>query len=159
QSVLRFERNDRRAWTATRITYDTASPRAVLLSAAEDMLYVADGEPREGQGRELRAYPVRPDGGLDHPSVLHTFGKDHRGPHRGVEGMCLDADGHIIACGGWQRSGPGPMIMVLAPSGAVIESHPLPADRPNKCCFGGRDLDQLYVTTAQGELYQAKTDR
>jgi gluconolactonase len=159
QSVLRFERNERKAWTATRMTYDTTSPRAVLLSPAEDVLYVADGEPREGQGRELRAYPVRADGSLGHSSVLHTFGKDHRGPHRGIEGLCLDTDGNIVACGGWQRSGPGPMIMVFAPNGAVIESHPLPAEAPNKCCFGGRDLDHLYVTTAQGQLYRAKTDR
>jgi gluconolactonase len=159
QSVLRLERNERRAWTATRMTYDTASPRAVLLSAAEDVLYVADGEPRQGQGRELRAYPVRADGGLGPPSVLHPFGQDHRGPHRGIEGLCLDADGNIVACGGWRESGPGPMIAVFAPSGRVIETHPLPADRPNKCCFGGRDLDLLYVTTAQGQLYQAKTHR
>jgi gluconolactonase len=158
QSVLRLERNERRAWTATRMTYDTKSPRAVLLSPAEDVLYVADGEPRDGQGRDLRAYPVRADG-LGPHSVLHTFGKDYRGPHRGIEGMCLDADGNIVACGGWRESGPGPMILVFAPNGAVVESHPLPADRPNKCCFGGRDLDLLYVTTAQGQLYQAKADR
>jgi len=42
-SVLRLERNDRRAWVATRVTYDTASPRAVLLSPDEKTLYVADG--------------------------------------------------------------------------------------------------------------------
>src|SRR5262245_47472212 len=73
-SVLRLERNDRRAWVATRITHDTVSPRAVLLSPDERTLYVADGEPREGQKRELRAYPIRDDGTLDHPIVLHTFG-------------------------------------------------------------------------------------
>jgi gluconolactonase len=159
QSVLRFDRNERRAWTATRMTYDTVSPRAVLLSVAEDVQYVADGEPKEGQGRELRAYPVHGDGTLGHPVVLHTFGKDHRGLHRGVEGMCLDTHGNIVACAGWRQSGPGPVIMVFAPSGAVIETHPLPADRPNKCCFGGRDGNLLFVTTAQGELYQAKSDR
>src|ERR1700756_1703072 len=88
-SVLRLERNDRRAWVARRITYDTVSPRAVLLSPDEDTLYVADGDPAP-------------------PAVLHTFGADHRGPHRGIEGMCLDAEGNIVACGGWSRSGPGP---------------------------------------------------
>jgi hypothetical protein len=31
-SVLRLERNDRRAWVASRVTYDTVSPRAVLLA-------------------------------------------------------------------------------------------------------------------------------
>jgi gluconolactonase len=158
-SVLRLERNDRRAWVATRLTYDTISPRAVLLSSDETTLYVADGEPREGQRRELRAYPIRADGTLDHPILLHAFGSDHRGHHRGIEGMCLDADGNIVAVGGWQRSGPGPLVYVFAPSGAVIESHPIPADMPNKCCFGGPDLDRFYVTTAGGRLYQAKAGR
>jgi gluconolactonase len=154
-SVLRLERNDRRAWVATRLTYDTVSPRAVLLSQDQKTLYVADGEPREGQRRELRAYPVRDDGTLDHPIVLHAFGADHRGHHRGIEGMCLDADGNIVAVGGWRRSGPGPLVHVFAPSGAVIETHPIPADLPSKCCFGGPGLDTLYVGTGSGHLYRA----
>src|SRR5215510_4160016 len=158
-SVLRLARNDRRAWVASRLTYDTVSPRAVLLSPDERTLYVADGEPRDGQRRELRAYPIRDDGTLDHPIVLHTFGADHRGAHRGIEGMCLDADGNIVAVAGWRRSGPGPLVYVFAPGGAVIETHSLPADAPNRCCFGGRDLDRLYVTTAGGHLYEARTQR
>jgi len=140
---------------ASRLTYDTVSPRAVLLSPDEKTLYVADGEPRDGQRRELRAYPIRDDGTLDHPVVLHVFGADHRGPHRGIEGMCLDADGNIVAVGGWRRSGPGPLVYVFAPGGAILGTHPLPADLPNKCCFGGAGLDTLYVTTNGGQLYRA----
>jgi gluconolactonase len=155
-SVLRLERNDRRAWVATRVTYDTVSPRAVLLAPDEKTLYVADGEPKEGQARELRAYPLRDDLTVDHPVVLHTFGADHRGPQRGIEGMCLDADGNIVAVAGARRSGPGPLIYVFSPSGAVIASHPFPGDLPNKCCFGGAGLDTLFVTTAGGELFCAK---
>jgi gluconolactonase len=157
-SVLRLERNERRAWTARRITTDTISPRAVLLSPDEKTLYVADGEPRDARARELRAYPIRPDG-VGTCLVLHTFGADARGPHRGIEGMCLDVEGNIVACTGWLDSGPGPLITVFAPNGAVLETHPFPADRPNKCCFGGARLDLLYVTTAGGHLYHAKTDR
>jgi sugar lactone lactonase YvrE len=70
--------------------------------------------------------------------------------------MCLDAEGNIVAVGGWRRSGPGPLVCVFAPGGAVIESHPLPGDVPNKCCFGGRDLDTLYVTTGDGQLYRVQ---
>jgi gluconolactonase len=69
--------------------------------------------------------------------------------------MCLDSDGNVVAVGGWRRSGPGPLVYVFAPTGAIIETHPLPADLPNKCCFGGSGLDTLYVTTAGGELYGA----
>jgi gluconolactonase len=158
-SVLRLERNDRRAWVATRVTYDTVSPRAVLLSPDEKTLYVADGEAKEGQARELRAYPLRDDLTVDHAAVLHTFGADHRGPQRGIEGMCLDARGNIVAVAGARRSGPGPLVYVFSPEGAVIESHLFPADVPNKCCFGGPRLATLFVTTADGELYCAKTDR
>src|SRR5262249_33231853 len=133
--------------------------RAVLLSRDERALYVADGEPREGQRRELRAYPIRADGTLDHPIVLQVFGADHRGPQRGIEGMCLDAEGNIVAVGGWHRGGPGPLVYVFSPQGAVIESHPFPADLPNKCCFGGPGLDTLYVTTAGGQVFRAKASR
>jgi gluconolactonase len=157
-SVLRLERNDRRAWVASRVTYDTVSPRAVLLAPDERTLFVADGEPNDGQTRELRAYPLRGDLTVDHPEVLHTFGADHRGPHRGIEGMCLDAAGNIVAVAGWRRGGPGPLVYVFSPQGAVIASHPFPADMPNKCCFGGPGLDTLFVTTAGGELYCAKVD-
>jgi gluconolactonase len=159
QSVLRFARNERRAWIAARMTHDTACPRAVLLSAEEQTLYVADGDARGPSPRELRAYPIRQDGSLGRPDVLHTFGADHRGPHRGVEGVCLDVEGNIVACAGWRESGPGPQVYVFAPSGAVVETHAFPADSPNKCCFGGDDLGVLFVTTAGGHLYQAKTGR
>jgi gluconolactonase len=158
-SVLRLERNDRRAWVASRITHDTVSPRAVALAPDGNTLYVADGEPRDTQARELRAYPIRSDGTVDHPAVLHTFGQDHRGPQRGIEGLCLDQDGNIVAVGGWRRNGPGPRVYVFSAQGAVIESHEVPADLPNKCCFAGPGLDTLYVTTGGGHLYRAKTDR
>ena len=158
-SVLRLEKNERNAWTTRRVTYDTVAPRSVLLSPDEKTLYVAEGEPRAGTTRELRAYPIESDGTVGAYTVLQTFGADHLGPHRGIEGMCLDTDGNIVTCGGWKKSGPGPVISVLSPSGVVIESHPLPGDQPNRCCFGGEALDTLFVTTAGGELWAAKIGR
>lgn len=153
-SVLRLERNDRRAWIVKRVTYDTTEPRALLLSPDEGTLYVADGGPSSGSARELRAYPVRDDGTVATHTLLHSFGSDYRGPHRGIEGLCANADGNIVACGGWQRSGPGPLIYVFAPDGHIIETHRFPADMPNRCCFAGSDT--LYVTTGGGHLYRAK---
>ena len=88
--------------------------------------------------------------------LLHTFGADSRGVHRGIEGLCIDADGNIIAVGGWKRSGPGPLVYIFAPSGRVLESHALPEDRPVNCAFGDRDLSTLYVTTEAGHLLRAK---
>lgn len=157
QSVLRLSQGPRPQshWHIERMTYDTLRPRGVALSPDANTLYVADTDNDPGGRRELRAYPVLEDRSLGEPVVLHAFGADRRGVHRGIEGLCVDAQGRILACAGWQRSGPGPMVMVFSPGGAVLASHPLPVDMPVNCAFGGAGLDTLFVTTAQGHLLQA----
>ena len=138
------------------MTDDTTNPRCVLLAADERMVYVSEGNRRPEQARELRAYPVRDEETLGQPIVLHRFGADYRGEHRGVEGMCLDSDGNIVAVSGWRRSGPGPLVSVYSAAGAVIESHAVPSDLPMKCGFGGTGLDILYVTTGEGLLLRVR---
>jgi gluconolactonase len=156
-SVLRLELDAfRKLWSIRRMTFDTAAPRAVALSRDEATLYVAETDNRPLGRRELRAYGVREDGTLGAPSVLHTFGRDHRGEHRGIEGMCVDGAGRLYACAGWRKSGPGPHVHVFAPSGAIVTSHPFPADEPMCCAFG--EPGMLYVTTAGGELYRARIE-
>jgi len=65
----------------------------------------------------------------------------------------------LMALAGWKRSGLGPLIYVFSPSGAVLETHPVPADLPLRCAFGDVDLGSLYVTTGEGHLYRAKATR
>jgi gluconolactonase len=69
--------------------------------------------------------------------------------------MCVDREGNIVACAGWRKAGPGPLVCVFSASGAIIESHPIPSDQPMNCAFGDADLASLYVTTAGGELLRA----
>jgi gluconolactonase len=154
ESVFRLDPRPAGGWDLQRMTFDTTRPNGLALSSDESVLYVAQSEYGEGKKRELRAYPVRADGTLGGHSVLHNFY-----PHRGIDGMCLDDEGNLVATAGWLESGPGPMIYIFAPSGRVIETHPVPADRPTNCCFGGPDLTTLYVTTATGGLYAANTRR
>ncbi len=150
-SVLRLERDERKAWKLKRMTTDTTGPRAVLLSADEKTLYVADGDIEKGSGPcTLRAYPVADDGTLGKVSVLHTFAAGQRG----IEGMCLDSAGNIVACTGWKKNGAGPMITVFSNTGAVIESVSVPADLPMRCAFGDAGLGSLYVTTGEGQLFR-----
>ena len=155
-SVLRLEQRPDRTWVIRRMTYDTTSPNGILVSQDQQTLYVAQSDYGEDKKRELRAYPIREDGTLGSYTVLHTFGIDSRGPHRGVDGMCLDTEGNIIACAGWQQSGPGPMIYVFSPSGRVLETHAMPVDRPTNCTFGDADLRTLYITTGGGHLYRVR---
>ena len=137
------------------MTYDTCSPVGIALSRDEKFLYVAESGDKADQMRELRAYPIDEDGSLGTYNVLHTFGSDARGGHRGIRGMCVDSEGNIVACAGWERSGPVPMICVFTPSGRVIETQPTP-DRPTKCAFGDANLATLYVTTEGGHLYRVR---
>jgi sugar lactone lactonase YvrE len=49
------------------------------------------------------------------------------------------------------------MIHVFAPSGRVLETHPVPKV-PTNCTWGDDDLQSLYVT-AGGCLFRARTER
>ncbi len=154
ESVYRLTPRATQDWTIERMTFDTTRPNGLALALDERTLYVAQSEYGAGKKRELRAYSVLADRTLGGYSVLHNFY-----PHRGIDGMCLDREGNVVATAGWQESGPGPMIYVFTSTGRVLATHPVPADRPTNCTFGGPANDVLYVTTGTGALFAAKTDR
>ncbi len=158
-SVLRLDPQPGGGWTLHRATHDVSRPNGVLISRDQKTLYVAQSDYTPGERRELRAYPINGDGTLGVYKTLHTFGMDSEGVQRGVDGMTLDADGNIVACAGWEQSGPGPMIYVFSPTGRILETHPMRVDRPTNCCFGDPDMRTLYVTTGGGHLLRARTKR
>jgi gluconolactonase len=152
-SVLRLQRGADRAWTLKRVTTDTKAVRALALSADGKTLYVAEGDADRGAGpRELRAYPVHADGSVGKPRVLLELGSSDRG----IEGICTDRDGGVIAVGGSLTSGPGPTIYVFSPEGELVGRHAAPADMPMRVAFGDADMESLYLTTGGGQLYRAK---
>ena len=159
QSVYRLDPQADGSYTITRVTFDTTQPNGILVSQDQTTLYVAESGYQKGIARELRAYPIKDDGSLGTFTTLFTWGEDAQGVHRGIDGMCLDRDGNIVATNGWEVAGPGPMITVFSPTGRVLETHPVPAIRPTNCCFGGPDLTTLFVTTTQGHFFRAETNR
>lgn len=62
-------------------------------------------------------------------------------------GLCTDAEGYL-----WVTVSDRAEIRRYAPDGGLDQSIPLPAQRPFGCCFGGRDLSDLYITTARSGL-------
>ena len=154
QSVLRLSRDERNVWGVERMTFDTRAPAGVAVSPDGKTLYVAESDNEREGVRELRAYSIADDGTLGTCLVLHTFGSDHRGLHRGIEGLCVDIQGNIIACAGGQSSGPGPLVYIFSPTGAILETHAVPADQPLNCAFGDAGLGSLYVTTTAGHLFR-----
>jgi gluconolactonase len=154
ESVFRLDAVGPGFWDISRMTEDTTRPNGLLVSPDGRTLYVAQSAYGEGNKRELRAYPIREDGSLGEHGVLHNFY-----PHRGIDGMCFDREGNIIATAGWQQSGPGPMIYVFTPTGRVLETHPVPTNTPTNCTFGGPEKRTLFVTTGTGYVFQVQTDR
>jgi gluconolactonase len=154
ESVYRCDPQPDGTWKTARVTFDTTRPNGLLLSLDHRTLYVAQSGRTPQEKRQLRAYAMKDDGSLGTADVLHDFG-----PNRGIDGMRLDVDGNIVATAGWELGGPGPSIYVFSPSGEVKERHDFPSVRPTNCCFGGPDLETLFVTNMDGRLYQVRTGR
>ena len=94
------------SYKTVRSTTDTTMPNGILVSPDGNTLYVAESNSdRLDIDRELRAYPITGDGAVGTYTTLHTFGRDATQVHRGIDGMCLDADGNIIATAGWPTAG------------------------------------------------------
>ena len=149
ESVYRADPDGPGGWSLTRVTFDTSRPNGILFALDERVLYVADSPRDPSQRRQLRAYPVNDDGTLGDYQVLFDFG-----PARGIDGMCLDTEGNIIATAGNRNAGPGPMFYVFAPDGRVLSTHPTPADSPTNCSFAEAGLDVLFATFATGYVYR-----
>jgi gluconolactonase len=153
-SVYRLDRQPDGRYRIHRVTFDTTRPNGLLFSLDYNTLYVAQSGRQADEARQLRAYPVNADKTLGPAEVLHDFGE-----HRGIDGMRLDAEGNVVATAGWELGGSGPMIYVFSPSGEVLAMHSVPCRRPTNCAFGGDDLSMLYVTTIEGLLLRARTER
>ncbi|MDA1256223.1 MAG: SMP-30/gluconolactonase/LRE family protein [Chloroflexi bacterium] len=136
------------SYIAVQRTFDSTMPNGLLFSADYRTLYVAESDYGASRFRQLRGYPVNEDGSLGDYALLHDFG-----PHRGIDGMTLSSDGLIVACTGWEISGPGGMITIFEPDGRIVATHPTPCQRPTNCTFVGEDL---YVTSIEGHLLVAR---
>ena len=67
------------------------------------------------------------------------------------DGLAVDADGFIWAAhwGGWR-------LTRYAPDGAIERVVQVPVPQPSSCCFGGPDMDILFVTSASIDLTAAE---
>ncbi|HCI86326.1 MAG TPA: gluconolactonase, partial [Dehalococcoidia bacterium] len=101
-AIISAEPQQDGTYKTVRRTFDTSMPNGLLFSSDYKTLYVAQSDYRASETRQLRAYTVNDDGSLGEFELLHDFG-----PHRGIDGMTLSSEGNIVACTGWEVSGPG----------------------------------------------------
>jgi sugar lactone lactonase YvrE len=93
------------------------------------------------------------DNALSRPRVFASWpgkpagwqvGMDNNGGYGGrPDGAAVDAAGNY-----WVAMFEGGRILQLSPTGESLADWPLPAQCPTMPCFGGDDLQTLYVTTA-----------
>lgn len=82
------------------------------------------------------------------PATGEAFGRrvfaDLRGVQGVPDGLTVDADGCV-----WVAMWGGGALRRFTPAGNQDAVFPVPVSQPTSCAFGGRDLDELYVTTAR----------
>jgi xylono-1,5-lactonase len=89
------------------------------------------------------AFDLDPEGRASNRRLLIEHPADGGHP----DGMTVDAEGCIWVAlwGGW-------CVRRFSPSGKCLRTVRLPVGQPSSCAFGGRDLDQLFVTSAREDL-------
>ena len=96
--------------------------------------------------RQVLAFPLTPSGDLlGEATACITIPKAWDAL---PDGMCIDAEGKL-----WIALFGGGAVTRWDPvSGLLLERLELPCRQVTSCCFGGPNLDQLFVTTARQEM-------
>ena len=68
---------------------------------------------------------------------------------RGIvpDGLCVDAEGCV-----WSAQWNGWQVVRYSPAGEILQTIELPTQLVTSCCFGGPNLDRLFITTAWTDL-------
>ena len=74
---------------------------------------------------------------------VHNDTKDHGYP----DGATVDAEGFL-----WSARWEGHCVLRIDPKGRIDRIVEMPASRPTCVCFGGKNLDTLYVTSSRAHV-------
>jgi sugar lactone lactonase YvrE len=110
-------------------------PNAICFSPEGDRTYFADTPTGEVEILGIDAE----DGKLQKRRLLLSADVAPGKP----DGATVDAEGYV-----WNARFGGGCLVRCAPDGKVDAIIELPISHPTSCCFGGKNLDRLYVTTA-----------
>lgn len=126
--------------TVAQIITDVTKPNGIVLSPDQKTLYLAENNGAAKGNRHLLAYALKADGSVGEKKLLHDFGTD-----RGIDGMTVSSQGHILATAGRGKTAG---LFVFSAEGKLITTIATPED-PSNCCFGGKDLRMMYITAGK----------
>ncbi len=90
------------------------------------------------------------NGDIAEPELYLQFNQQDGYP----DGMCCDTDGNLWVCH-WG----GSRVSCFAPDGQLISDIKLPVPHVTKCCFGGENLNTLFITTAATGLSEQELEK
>jgi sugar lactone lactonase YvrE len=97
---------------------------------------------------EIRSYPFDLEtGSVGEPRTLAKVDRADGVP----DGMCTDNEGYL-----WVALWGGGCVRRYDPDGGLDAVVRVPASYTTSCCFGGPDLNHLYITTARRDLEDEK---
>jgi gluconolactonase len=143
QSVYRIDPDGK----VTRIISDVQKPNGIVLSPDQKTLYLAESNSDPKAGRFLLSFPLKEDGTVGTEKKLVDFGAD-----RGIDGMTVTNDGHIVATAGRGKTAG---VSVFTPEGKKVAFLETP-EAPTNCCFAGKNKQILYITAGK-TLYRVET--
>jgi sugar lactone lactonase YvrE len=136
-SLFRIEKNG----TSLKAKANIKVPNSLAWSPDGRTMYFADS-PRH----KIWAYDYDADTGAMGNERLFAA------PHPGFpDGSCVDADGCL-----WNAEYGGARVVRYTPAGKIDRVIEVPAQNPTCCCFGGAQLDTLYITTADAGIFAVK---
>jgi sugar lactone lactonase YvrE len=106
------------------IAFDAGRRRCYIADSVLDTVWCFDHDPDTGD--------------ISNQRIFVTTGDQPGLP----DGACVDADGCY-----WSANVRGWRVIRYTPDGRIDRVIPMPVQRPTMCCFGGMDLDILFVTS------------
>lgn len=125
---------------------DPVTPMVRDVTISNGIAWSGDGRTMfyiDSPTRRVDAFDFDPEAGeLSGRRPVITFSDGY------PDGMCIDVDGNLWVAlwGGWRVACHSPT------TGERIAQVEIPVEAVSSCCFGGENLDELFITTASRDL-------
>ena len=128
-----------------RLIADVGCTNSICFSPDGTAMYFADT-----RAKDILRYPYdRTNGSIGSPELFVVLDEDEGWP----DGSCVDAEGCV-----WNAQWGGARVQRFTPDGERSVRVDLPVSNVTCCCFGGLNLDRLFITTARDGLDQDRLE-
>jgi L-arabinonolactonase len=136
-ALYRVDKNGR----STKMFGDVGVSNGPCWSPDNKVFYFSDS-----RAQIIWAFDFDLESGAINNKRIHNDTKDHGYP----DGATVDSEGFL-----WSARWEGSCVLRIDPKGRIDRTVEMPASRPTCVCFGGANLDTLYVTSSKAHVADA----